>query len=607
MCEQERLKTKSDSSIPKDQVKLSKEEDALEQCVPKLNRLADGTADAASESTGIIDESQSALHRWETEPDLSNGHPATDSVKIIDKNQPVDVEMHEEATPRTDSTQTMTLSGNHSESTDSGIQSVDENTQEEEKVVELVCRENSLVHRIFGGKMTTSHKCLCCGTESVHEEFFSDLHLAFPEAMNRKPSADSPTSSKKFSDKSATIVADEAAATWPDHGRVNDGPCATPLMETTGHCCDSKIVCGEPFSGAEKENYGHKSNPQSPKIEPVLGPELQDSAPAFGPQLPETATAFESQLPETAFGPQLPDTVTAFGPQLPETATAFEPQLPETATAFGSQLPETATAFGPQLPNATTSFGPQLPDTKSECGPEVSTSDSSTDTTVLSVQSLLDYNLAAERLEGDNRYRCDRCSDLQDAERTLARTRAPQHLLLTVLRFRYDRLLQRRAKITTRISFSESLDLPVNGRLETYILYAVVIHSGLSMDGGHYYTIARSSHIAPLDPSAKHWLMFNDSVVSFTDLQSLVNLSTKYPMDTPYLLWYRRLSGASSDCVAGELKHAPAHLREVVERDNLRFTQETQGPLAPRNGRSERDDDGGGGGNDPTNAPRFVF
>lgn len=210
------------------------------------------------------------------------------------------------------------LSNAHSESTDSGIQSVGDGHEEKRisKAEENVQR--SLIHEVFGGKMMTTYRCLACGTESHHQDFFTDLHLAFPD----------PASTERASSAS--------------------------------------------------------------------------------------------------------------------------------------------------------------------------------------LNSLLDAYFTAEKLQGDNRYHCDHCAELVlEAERVLRVTEAPQHLLLTLLRFHYDKLLQRRNKITTQISYSESLELPVaGGKTVSYFLYAVVIHSGVTLDGGHYYTCAKSSNSDPNGPNC--WFIFND-------------------------------------------------------------------------------------------------
>ena len=207
---------------------------------------------------------------------------------------------------------------------------------------------------------------------------------------------------------------------------------------------------------------------------------------------------------------------------------------------------------------------------------------------------------------GDNRYHCDSCAGLQEAERTLRVTESPQHLLLTLLRFRFDRLLQRRGKITAQVEYPQQLELPVNGNMEMYILYAVVIHSGLTLDGGHYYTLARSSQTDVLNST---WYMFNDSQVTYTDFQSLIELSKKYPTDTPYLLWYRRASDGISLNELPPLVLA-ADLKQQVDFDNLKFSREKQMPAKhqrhwPRNNDND-DDDVSGHFHDNTGS-RFVF
>lgn len=63
------------------------------------------------------------------------------------------------------------------------------------------------------------------------------------------------------------------------------------------------------------------------------------------------------------------------------------------------------------------------------------------------LSELLNHYLSTERMEGDNKYQCDRCGQLQDGERTNTIVESPQYLILTLLRFAYDAQLQARSKV----------------------------------------------------------------------------------------------------------------------------------------------------------------
>ena len=89
---------------------------------------------------------------------------------------------------------------------------------------------------------------------------------------------------------------------------------------------------------------------------------------------------------------------------------------------------------------------------------------------------------------------------------------------------------------------------------EKYSLYAVVVHSGYSSDGGHYYTYARQppNLTSEDNPEAVEainkdstWYIFNDSKVSFTSFESFKTISKRFPRDTAYLLFYQKVTTKS--------------------------------------------------------------
>ena len=99
-------------------------------------------------------------------------------------------------------------------------------------------------------------------------------------------------------------------------------------------------------------------------------------------------------------------------------------------------------------------------------------------------------------------FRCKR-----DAEKKVLLTSAPAHLNITLLRFKYDRSTNRRAKVFTGVDYPHTLLLPVGDAQVSYSLFSVVVHSGYSSDGGHYYTWAKNSETGA-------WSLLNDSLVT---------------------------------------------------------------------------------------------
>ena len=160
---------------------------------PELSEDSEGEDGNVMGSRGSL-----GLSRWTTEENLSFGG-SKEKMDLIDGG---------------------TINDSHSNSTDSGIQSVgdsirgssDSMSNQTPPNIEHVnsslsigngrthvdqyskskCIENipqpseqspfvSLVQQVFGGKMQTSYKCYNCNSISIHKEYFTDLFLAFPD------------------------------------------------------------------------------------------------------------------------------------------------------------------------------------------------------------------------------------------------------------------------------------------------------------------------------------------------------------------------------------------------------------------------------------------
>lgn len=141
-------------------------------------------------------------------------------------------------------------------------------------------------------------------------------------------------------------------------------------------------------------------------------------------------------------------------------------------------------------------------------------------TTEYSVQELLDYYFTSEQLtlDGDNQYHCEKCKILCDGVRCTELLQSPKNLILTLKHFRYDSRYHTRSKLLINKMFhNEDLTVKVRSGQEVravdYKLHAAVVHSGISLDSGHYYTFARERD--------QTWYRFNDNFVSTSTLHDL--------------------------------------------------------------------------------------
>ena len=80
----------------------------------------------------------------------------------------------------------------------------------------------------------------------------------------------------------------------------------------------------------------------------------------------------------------------------------------------------------------------------------------------MTVQTLVDNYLEEERFDGENQYQCDRCQGLQDAVKSTRILEGPEHLMCTLMRFKYDRAVSRKSKVFTDVDYELRIRLPVS-------------------------------------------------------------------------------------------------------------------------------------------------
>eukprot|EP01016_Furgasonia_blochmanni_P039207 TRINITY_DN4841_c0_g1_i1.p1 TRINITY_DN4841_c0_g1~~TRINITY_DN4841_c0_g1_i1.p1 ORF type:complete len:409 (-),score=37.11 TRINITY_DN4841_c0_g1_i1:208-1434(-) len=136
-------------------------------------------------------------------------------------------------------------------------------------------------------------------------------------------------------------------------------------------------------------------------------------------------------------------------------------------------------------------------------------------------------------------YQCSKCRRVsQHIRKKTSLIAPPEHFVFTLNRFAFSH--SQNSKIFDYLEplpcfdLSDILDDFKYRKGWDYSLYAIVIHSGVSPNGGHYYTYARSL----FEPH--EWYQFNDSYVTRITNFNLREALAGKELDTPYVLFYQR-------------------------------------------------------------------
>ncbi|CAK9174024.1 unnamed protein product [Ilex paraguariensis] len=157
-----------------------------------------------------------------------------------------------------------------------------------------------------------------------------------------------------------------------------------------------------------------------------------------------------------------------------------------------------------------------------------------------SITSCLKNFSSMETLNAEDKFFCDKCCSLQEAQKRMKIKKTPHILVIHLKRFKYMDQLKRHKKLCYRVVFP--LELKLCGIVEDadseYSLFAVVVHVGSGPSHGHYVSLVKSHN---------HWLYFDDENVEIIDesaVQSFFGSAQEYSSNTDhgYILFYERLS-----------------------------------------------------------------
>ncbi|KAF2151278.1 cysteine proteinase [Myriangium duriaei CBS 260.36] len=137
-----------------------------------------------------------------------------------------------------------------------------------------------------------------------------------------------------------------------------------------------------------------------------------------------------------------------------------------------------------------------------------------------SVTSCLRKFSEEEMLCERNKFHCDNCGGLQEAEKRMKIKRLPRILALHLKRFKYTEDYNRLQKLFHRVVYPYHLRLfntteDAEDQDRLYELYAVVVHIGGGPYHGHYVSIIKTQD--------RGWLLFDDELVEPVDKSYVKN------------------------------------------------------------------------------------
>ncbi|CUA67443.1 ubiquitin carboxyl-terminal hydrolase 12/46 [Rhizoctonia solani] len=202
-----------------------------------------------------------------------------------------------------------------------------------------------------------------------------------------------------------------------------------------------------------------------------------------------------------------------------------------------------------------------------------------------SITACLRQFSASEMLCRGDKFFCDSCCGLQEAEKRMKIKKLPNVLALHLKRFKYQEDVQRYIKLSYRVAFPFELRLfntvdDAEDPDRLYELFAIVVHVGSGPHHGHYITIAKQRG---------QWLAFDDDVVEPVQESAIPKYFGDSPAGSGYVLFYQAVNidlqalGLKNPQVASAASSAPEQpiIPPVVVEEPVTVPEEVATKVSP--------------------------
>ncbi len=181
---------------------------------------------------------------------------------------------------------------------------------------------------------------------------------------------------------------------------------------------------------------------------------------------------------------------------------------------------------------------------------------------------------------------------MQDAERYIILQTAPEYLILSLNRFEYDKNTNIFRKIFTKMNYPKVLNVPIypsensrnNPILIKYCLVLIIVHTGYTLHGGHYYVYAREikSSLSNININEQEdyfsndeWFLLNDDLVTLSSYEAMIENCAQYSSATPYILFYKRIDEQRIEEIERTKQiHVHESLMKQIHEDNMIYERE---------------------------------
>ncbi|QLQ79214.1 hypothetical protein HG537_0B05610 [Torulaspora globosa] len=181
------------------------------------------------------------------------------------------------------------------------------------------------------------------------------------------------------------------------------------------------------------------------------------------------------------------------------------------------------------------------------------------------IQALLQSYQQREMLSGYNKFYCNECCGLQEAERMVGLKQLPHILALHLKRFKYSEEHNCNIKLFNKIHYPLILNVCssfCSSVCKKYELAGIVVHMGGGPQHGHYVSLCKNDKFG--------WLLFDDETVEVVNESTVLKfIGDKETLTTAYVLFYKELIEGENYTKEDDKNEFEENIEQLIACDDL--------------------------------------